>query len=116
MLHLENLGIDRIGNPDAAALGNRFGVILVQHGAVDLLGLAAAEHPVRLDAFEHVLEHLLDEDGLEFLRDVPRLGLGRCQIGRVDDRGHARRAGPRQQECGGRGRMRVHSYITWISA
>src|SRR3546814_2948753 len=77
-LHSQDFTLHRIGDADAAGLGDRLAVFLHHHGTEHLLALAAAEQAVGVDALEHRGEHLREKEGLEFLPHAPR-GLGRSE-------------------------------------
>src|SRR5574338_855875 len=84
LLLAQHLAHNLFGDADAAGLGHDLGVFLGQHVAERFLAGAAAEHALGVDAGEHVLHHLRQEQRLEVLRRLARgldLVLGRLGAG-----------------------------------
>src|SRR5581483_1893568 len=98
LLSAQDFALNRIGEPDAAALRRDLAVLLEQQRAVDGLGLPAAEQRIVADAVEHMLEDLRQKECLEVLARLVR-GLGVLQrarsgrLCRIDGPGDRRRYG-----------------------
>src|ERR1700728_5060038 len=107
---LEQFVIDVGGNADAARLGEGLGVLVRHERAPDLQRAAAAKRSVAVDTGEHLLEHRVEEHGLELFRS--RLGFGFDLKGGL--RLCALRGADRGERCGEI--YRARHYITSISA
>src|SRR6476469_7500312 len=65
LLHLQKLAIDAVRNADAARLGDRLGVFLREHAAIDVRARArGAERTLALQTGEHLAEAVLQEHRL----------------------------------------------------
>src|SRR4029453_18658069 len=85
--------VDVVGQPEAAGLGEGLRVFLAQERAPHAAAAAAAEWAVAIDAGEHLVEHRVEEHGLEIGRGRARLSL------EVEDR-----LAPRRRQRAERGR------------